>query len=85
MQETILLICEELLNEAERLANSDEINTNQNVAGEQPADSTGIAPGPETTAEKRVLLELLDQCGNQRMFMAKPFSKVTKNPEGITR
>lgn len=46
MQETILLICEELLNEAERLANSDEIHTNQNVAGEQAADSTGIVPGP---------------------------------------
>ena len=85
MQDTILLICEELLKEAERLANSNEIHTNQNMAGEQVADSCGIAPESEASPEKRILIELLDQCGSQRMFMAKPFSKVTTNPEGITR
>jgi hypothetical protein len=83
MQETILLICEELLKEAERLASSDEIHTNKFVAGEQAADSSGIAPEPETSETNPILLKFLEQRGSQRMFMAKPFSKVTQNPEGI--
>lgn len=85
MQESILLICEELLKEAERLANSDDNHTNHIVAGKQVEDSVGITPGTESPVQIGELLQLHEQQGSQRMFMAKPFSKVTQNPEGINR
>ncbi len=80
MQEPIMLICEELLQEAQRLANSDD--TNPLLAGEQTGEPIEFTPRLGSREQFPSLLQNHEHHGSQRLFMVKPFTEVIDDPEG---
>lgn len=80
MQETILLICEELLDEARRIANSDK--STPLLAGENTAESFDSKADMETKDHRPSLHKIHEQRNSQRLFMVKPFTEIHEDPEG---